>query len=365
MKTICLICCGFLFSLRLSAQESGPNSGTTFSTSPIVGSSQTWTDVDMVDNSDDKWAVFGDIPGPIGSYTDYLVVTNFGFSIPSGTVIYGITVYIERSDPSLHTTDYSIRIIKSGLIGGAERASGLSYPSSDAIQTYGGSNDLWGQTWSYKDITNEDFGIAVAVQRNSAGTMAGQIDNIRITVNYGFITLPVTLRSFNVVKENKSVLVSWKAETEFNMDHYAVERSSDGRNFTSLTNIACNNGSNTTYQYRDQSPLAGKSYYRLDMKEISGADKYSKVVPVSFDKNNLVTLSPSPWTAGLELFITNPVKETLTIRFYSGAGQLLGKTSTSTNLVKMPGLSDTKGMVYFKVMDQYNQLKGSGSLLIY
>ena len=89
--------CGCPAALRGTAQVSGPNSALSYGSSTIPGSSASWTDKENVDVSDDKYSVFGDIAGHGGNYTDYLFITDFGFSIPAGTVMYGIKVDIERS----------------------------------------------------------------------------------------------------------------------------------------------------------------------------------------------------------------------------------------------------------------------------
>lgn len=365
MKNALFFCISLVLSVRVIAQVSGPASGQNFANTAIPGSSQSWTNLSNADVSDDKYAVFGNIPGNAGSYTDYLVITNFGFNIPSGTVVKGIGVNIERSDPNGKTADYSIRIVRAGLICPAEKSDGLSYPAADGVQVYGGPTDLWGETWSYKDIVNNNFGVAIAAQRKSpGGTTAGQIDHVTITVYYGYITLPLTLTSFTLTKENKSVLLHWQTANEADMDHVSVERSSDGSTFRSLSQVSCNNLSLSDYTYRDESPLAGTSWYRLRMRERSGNEFFSRIIPVTFSKYSLVSLSPSPWIRGSDLFVSNPANEHLVIRFYDAGGQLLGKTETSTNRVSMPVLADTKGIIYFKVEDGYKRLKGSGSLVV-
>jgi hypothetical protein len=365
MRTIIILVFGLLATLRGTSQVSGPNSPLANGSASLPGSSASWFDGDFVFESDDKAAIFGDIPGGVGSYTDYLLITDFGFSISAGTVIYGIKVDIERSDPNLKTADYSIRIVKGGIVTGTNMATGLAYPAADAYQSYGGATSLWGETWSYKDVTNQDFGVALSAQRNAAGGVAsGGIDHIRITVYYGFVTLPVSIHSFTATKENKSVAISWKTASEINMDKFVIERAVDGKNFLPVGTVNAANQSVSNYSFKDHSPLAGTSYYRIRLLELSGIQAYSKVASVSFSKTGLVTLSPSPWVAGNDLHVNNPANEDLTIQFFSRSGQLIGKTNTSNSIVIVPASIETKGLVYFKVSDKNQQLKGTGTLII-
>jgi hypothetical protein len=365
MKNALILCALFLVAQQARPQVCGPNSAVSFSTTTISGSNANWSDVEYTDASDDKYASFGNIPGGIGSFTDYMVITNFGFNIPQGTIIHGIVVSIERSDPAGLTADYSIRIVKGGTIGATERSTGAAYPLTDADQTYGSTTDLWGESWSYKEITNADFGVAIAAKRNSImGTTQGQVDNVRITVYFSYMVLPLNIESFTATKGNKQVMLNWKTSAEMNIDRFIVERSADGRSFSTLTSVAATNLAGANYSYCDNSPLAGRSFYRLRVTEHGTSDKYSQVATISFDKTSLAGLFPSPWSPGKDLFVDNPVREELTIRFFNNAGILLAKSVTSNNKVVMPAGIMTSEMVYYKVYDRESHLKGSGRLVI-
>ncbi len=57
---------------------------------------------------------------------------------------------------------------------------GLHWPTSDAIATYGG--DLWGLTWTADNINDSAFGLLISADVNFGVTAF--IDFIRITVAY-------------------------------------------------------------------------------------------------------------------------------------------------------------------------------------
>ncbi len=346
------------------AQVEGPKRPNVSSNDLLSGSSQLWTDTDNSLKSDDTYSYFGNISGGIGSYTQYLRVEKFSFNIPEGATIKGIKVDIERSDPNQLSSDYSIQIIKEGVITGTNKSTGLAYPITDGYQTYGGATDLWGETWNFKNINGANFGVAISSQRNGAsGTTAGQIDDIQVTVYWGFVTLPLHLNSFTAIKNNNQVNVNWNTSAESDMDHYEVERSTDGSVFYALKNIQSRNTASASYSYTDENPVAGTSYYRLKMQENTGEKNYSKIVSINFPKYTTIRLSPSPWARGTDLLISNPAKELLNIEFYDGAGQAIGKTSTTTTQVIMPETTN-KGVIYYKVSGKNNQLKGTGSLVV-
>ncbi|GAA4302376.1 hypothetical protein GCM10023183_14200 [Nibribacter koreensis] len=92
--------------------------------------------------------------------------------------------------------------------------------------------------------------------------------------------LPVTMVSFTAKAQKGKVLLSWTTATEINNEYFQIERSEDGRNFTTLGKVKGNGNSNMllNYTYQDLSPLTGTAYYRLKQVDFDGKFEYSKVV---------------------------------------------------------------------------------------
>ncbi|MGH2552430.1 MAG: hypothetical protein ACRDEB_01870, partial [Chitinophagaceae bacterium] len=280
MKPKILLCLILLIDMKLMAQVAGPNVPNSFTNGLISGFSQSWVNVNNVQTEDENYASFGNLPETTGSHTDYLVTKDFGFTIPGGTIINGIKVEIKCFDPNARTSDYSVRILKTGTITGTEKAAGKPYPASNDYMVYGGSTDLWGETWDYKFIDDNQFGVAIAAQRNKEDdiTTDGQVDNIKITVYYTFITLPVTLTSFSATMINRSVLLNWQTSTETDISHYDMERSADGINYNTINSTPALNITGARYSYIDNNLLTGTSYYRLNIHGTAGYQKYSQVI---------------------------------------------------------------------------------------
>ncbi len=365
-KLLLLLLLGPFLSFTLSAQVAGPSNPNSFSNALIPGFSQQWINVNNVQLEDSAYASFGDLPGSIGTHTDYLVVSDFGFTLPAGTIINGIKVEVNCSDANLRTSDYSVRILKTGSITGVEKAMGTPYTVTDSYITYGGPTDLWGETWDYKFIDDNKFGVAIAAQRNKSDDVvtAGQVNNIRITVYYTFITLPVNLLSFTATMQSKTVQLNWKTTSENNIDNYLLERSADGRNFNSITTIRGLNTPSANYNYADNFPLSGISYYRLNIQGASGYQKYSQVVSVKYNKENFASLFPSPWQKGEDLNITNDNNEKLIIYFFNAGGQVISTVTTQTKLVSTETLEIRKGMIPYKIYNSKMELIGSGRIVI-
>lgn len=125
-------------------------------------------------------------------YSNYLKATNFGFSIPSGNSINGIVGEIEKKqsdiDGMYYVNDGEVRIVKSnGTIGtNHNKANSGSWPTTDTYVTYGNSTDLWGETWTYADINDADFGFVISVHHNYCNNCMSLQPNSLISTPQGY-----------------------------------------------------------------------------------------------------------------------------------------------------------------------------------
>ena len=128
------------------------------------------------------------------AYTQYLKATNFGFSVPSGATIDGIEVGVKRksSDAGYWILDYSVKLVKSdGGFSVANRANTDpgQWSTTLTYAFYGGSSDLWGESWTSSDINNSNFGIAFSVDGYDEPSL--EVDHIQIKVYYTDNSTPV------------------------------------------------------------------------------------------------------------------------------------------------------------------------------
>lgn len=163
-----------------TAGPSAPGTIVSDSTIGVVA----WTNPGNAASSDDSYAVASSL-GSGNTTSEYLLCTNFGFSIPAGATIDGITVAVERSATQANRmNDNEIKIVKGGTIGSENKAIGTSWPTSDASQSYGGASDLWSETWAYSDINATNFGVVVSAIATAAGSRDAQVDLVTITIDY-------------------------------------------------------------------------------------------------------------------------------------------------------------------------------------
>lgn len=117
--------------------------------------------------------------------THWLRATNFGFSIPSGAVISGIEVRIEkRASAAIIIEDWQVKIVKGGSEQGDNKASSQVWPTSDTYFYYGGSTDLWGLSWTPADINASNFGVSISAINWEETSAVAYVDHIQIKVYY-------------------------------------------------------------------------------------------------------------------------------------------------------------------------------------
>lgn len=352
-------------STRAQSLQQGPFSASNFSTSPIFGSNASWNNVGNAGASDNVYADFGNLNGPAGIYTNYLVATGFGFNIPAGAIIKGISVKVEQSDANNQTADFRVRLMRKGSVLATDRAEGGLLGTADVDAVYGNETDLWGTAWAPKDF-GIDFGVAIAMQRGQTGSpTAGQIDNIQITVYYTFITLPVNLTSFSAKPETGGNSIRWQMTDETAMDKYDLELSSDGRNFSLLSSIKPKNQTgDAEYTFTDNDPLKPVSFYRLHMTGAGGFNKYSTVVSVRGGSGSSFQLYPNPLQSGQSLHISNNGHENLTIDFFSLNGKKAGTVTTDKDQFPVSFLNGQTGTFLYRVADAEGNIRQNGKILI-
>lgn len=120
-----------------------------------------------------------------GQHTTYLYCANYGFSIPAGAKINGVTVEVVRKASSGGVQDRRVNLIKNYSIGAANRATTANYPLANGSAYYGGASDLWGWPLFPSDVNSARFGVGLEAQMvATSGTPVVSVDSVKITVDY-------------------------------------------------------------------------------------------------------------------------------------------------------------------------------------
>lgn len=149
-----------------------PGSGTSVARSTATA----WTNPGNITANDGTTASISS--GSTGSA--YLVASNFGFSIPAGSVINGITVVFEAAESATGSETVSAQLqddtatLQGSVLTQSINGTGLTN------YTYGGSANLWGSTLTVAQINDPDFGVRFWFTTTHAMT----VDTVTMEVTY-------------------------------------------------------------------------------------------------------------------------------------------------------------------------------------
>lgn len=126
------------------------------------------------------------------------------------------------------------------------------------------------------------------------------------TINQGATPLPVEFLALNADAEGSHVNVVWSTALEFNTNYFIVQRSKDGSSFESLSQVAAAGNSSTVknYQFVDQDPYSGVSYYRLKQVDVDGKFAFSHIVSVNRDAEEMISVYPNPSSGPFSLSLS-------------------------------------------------------------
>jgi hypothetical protein len=97
-------------------------------------------------------------------------------------------------------------------------------------------------------------------------------------VKAGDAPLPLRLLRFTGIRENGTSRLDWQTADEERVSHFAIERSTDGMEYVTLSTVPARNGRLQSYTYRDNEPFLGTRYYRLRMVDEDGTFVPSRVI---------------------------------------------------------------------------------------
>jgi hypothetical protein len=160
--------------------------------------------------------------------------------------------------------------------------------------------------------------------------------------------LSQSLVSFTATETNSMVKLKWKTGTEsINLESISVERSADGRNWTTLSNIHAS-GSWSSYSSDDQNPLSGINFYRLRYIYSDGRSEYSAIIRINrvYKGPLILEIYPNPVRDNLLINLNASV---LKARIFDGLGHTLATLNTFAGTQQVNCSQWPSGTYYLRV----------------
>jgi Secretion system C-terminal sorting domain len=159
-----------------------------------------------------------------------------------------------------------------------------------------------------------------------------------ITLNVIAGTLPLHFTNTKAWIKNSGVQVDWTSENEINVKEYAIEKSTDGRQFNKITTLNANGNKN--YTWFDANPFNGNNYYRIKAIDNDGKFMYSVILLVKISGNKNFTVYPNPAKRGEYLQVSLQNIAASKIEIINTAGQVVYSNSsklTGNVSISLPG----------------------------
>ena len=138
--------------------------------------------------------------------------------------------------------------------------------------------------------------------------------------------LPTDILYFKGKNLGQNSILQWATGSEFNNDHFELQRSIDGRTYETITSIAGAGTSALTreYNYTDQNVPDKSCFYRLMLVDKDGSFKYSSIVRLNSNQGKwYVETFPNPVVEELLIQVNTSEKGAMDVRLISQQGQLI------------------------------------------
>jgi hypothetical protein len=119
----------------------------------------------------------------------------------------------------------------------------------------------------------------------------------------GSSPVPVTFVSFDgYISHDNSALISWSTSMEYNNKEFVVETSNDGIAFMQVAVVDGVGTTNNVSKYSIKVSNPSK-YFRLKQIDFDGIYTYSKIIEISNNRLNDISIYPNPFI-GKDLYIS-------------------------------------------------------------
>ena len=136
-------------------------------------------------------------------------------------------------------------------------------------------------------IIRPEYSLGDGVHTNPAGQTV--LENVVIDKNILLSVLPLSFISVSARNNENGVEIDWSINGVGETDHFSIEKSNDGFNFSNIGDIEFSDGK-TKYQYLDLNASKGKIYYRVISYDRDNKKSNSKIISVNFREKTFANI---------------------------------------------------------------------------
>jgi len=181
------------------------------------------------------------------------------------------------------------------------------------------------------------------------------------------VVLPLIINQFNGNYSDGLIQLGWNTYSEINIEHFDIERSTDGANFRQIGKVITAGGqlnSSMNYTYLDITAQRGTNYYRLAMVDNNGNYTYTKTIMVNVDIKGIsvMVVYPNPFSRKVQIRVSSDKAEKVAINIINSNGILMStqeaQTQVGDNNIPISKVDALPGGVYYiEVVSSTRSLK--------
>jgi hypothetical protein len=247
-----------------------------------------------------------------------------------------------------------------------------------SLENFNGVIQIYGDFYLDNGKLFMDAASIIKLEAGSSISAEGTGQNEQITIGSNKITssqineivppdelteesLPVKVIYFKALELPGSIKLEWGTTFEENFDYFTLERSFDGRIFSDHVKIFSKTASSSAikkYQYIDEMPFPGLSYYRLKATDFDGSVEYHGIVSANLeDLEHDILIYANPATHN-QITVSYNGNHESSYKVLNITGQVIEKG------ILIPGLNDIRISPTISNSIYFFQVEGMNATII-
>lgn len=238
------------------------------------------------------------------------------------------------------------------------------FNNTSLSKTVAGSANYQGAPGTKVNVTYFNNGSFLMTQGNdNYGLDVAANSVVSVTLTYFYCPSSVLakgLSAFSLTHEGQNLALGWKSENEAVGNHYTVEMSRNGKDYTAVMQQTSTGTGSVAYNYTYKASAGekGKLYFRIKKVDALGNVTYSDVHTATFTENGSLatTVFPNPAGRNVQVQFESLQTGTLDLDLVNTMGQVMQHQSVEVN--KAAGLPVqfrsqlSKGMYWLRVANR-------------